>query len=226
MNLAGATLRNHAVAERRRTPQSNPSVSALSILKMLRNLLWLFIYYVKLCRMDISSLKNIFARTGTAEDPSTLETFYVRLPSQPTLFNDFFKQTGLNPKDVSGERLWTPLTGADTLMQNDERYFMFNADPEAVRKAAEATGLDFSQEFAMSLESEKIHEFSQAAGGVEFSVPPSERRSGLCPYTIRGDSQAIEKAAEQWGVDVQKKPIGTTRNENTMSFPKGHGNVS
>lgn len=128
--------------------------------------------------MSISCLKNVFSRTGTGQDLSTPETFYVHLPTRLTLFNDFFKQTGLNPKDILNEKPWSPLNQTGEMLQNNDRYFMFQADPEAVQKASEATGLAFNQEFSVTLDSSKIHNFSEAAQGLEFFVPPSERKSG------------------------------------------------
>lgn len=105
------------------------------------------------------------------------------------------------------------------MQEGNKRYFMFNADPEAVRRASEATDIHFTQEFTLSLSTDKIHEFSQAAGGVAFFVPPSERREGLCPYIIRGDFKAVKKTADQWGLDIETRSNEITRNKNTMSLP-------
>ena len=141
--------------------------------------------------MNLLSLRKAFQNAGVKADPANTEKFYVDLPRKPSFFNDFFKQTGLRPKDVIGE------TDISELM-NSNNLFSFYADPDTIQQYTKQPDVEFLQRFTISLDTSDIHKFRELADLKHFSVPPSQRMEGVNLYYIMGDSNKIRQAAEQW----------------------------
>ena len=172
--------------------------------------------------MNLLSLKRAFLNAGVEANPVNTQEFYVDLPSKPSFFNDFFKQTGLHPEDVIGER---DIPNEAFEVSHFNNLFSFHADPDIVYQHAKQSDVEFLQRYTVFLHTSDIHKFRELADLKHFTVPPSQRREGVNAYYIMGESNKIRQAVEQWeeqnGVDLNLRLESTDppRNETNYELP-------